>query len=176
MRKMLSEFANSVRKVISKVAHWVGTAAAWTWDKVIHPPIRFTLKAVGWVFVGVGTGLVVTLYMAASVVVWSIDVVSTLLSKALALVTIAICLPFLFLFGWSVTKNALQTGLNILTHWSADTIHAGTMILEERRAAKETVEVVVESVPASQVKGRPTPKQRKRRPARPAGGFAPVAV
>mgnify|MGYP000464540015 CR=1 FL=1 len=106
----------------------------------------------------------------------TIDVVSTLLSKALALVTIAICLPFLFLFGWSVTKNALQTGLNILTHWSADTIHAGTMILEERRAAKGTVEVVVESVPASQVKGRPSPKQRKRRPARPAGGFAPVAV
>jgi hypothetical protein len=126
---------------------------------------------------GVASLVAFLVYLVARIVFIALHLVRKVLSVAYLLV--ALLLDTLF-YGLSAAKTDLTALRGVLTTWDArDGLDLATRqnesLTESLRLANE-VQITVERVAKQEGKGRPTPRQRKRRPARiPTEGFGPAA-
>lgn len=193
----MSKFVAAVKAKIGKAAHWVAEkvqSGASLLERFAHLLRRITektLRVVGNIaFVIVAAPLTavavvigVVILSVVGLIYWLVQAITTLAVKATSLV-------FLFVAIVSsptatVRKENIEMAKVVATRWRVRTAGVAAQELtpdyneqlaEALAPEKEEIVIKVESVPASAKKNRPTPRQRKRRPARPEGGWGPSAA
>jgi hypothetical protein len=179
MRKLISRIVSSIKKAVVATGTWFKNAFIKAWHAV-KATTRWTANvAVGTVKL-VGITIAATLHLAVTLVLAIVDTLVTLVQKALTLATLLVMLPFMVFYGkLSVVITARAIWMTV-RHWRVITVSdaiGATIVVDETEEAPEVVApvetpapVVIEVetilVESDMRKGRPTPKQRKHRPAR----------
>jgi len=164
MRKLISWF--------KKAATTVGTTIKDAFLAVIRAAratARVTVNAVVATVVFIGSTTVAMFYLLLTAVLWTLSALGVLIQKTLALITLVVMLPFLVFYGKHVIAQTFRTMWAILSDWNTiDVTSALNLAIGRLVAKRETVVIEVQATqaPAEARKGRPTPKQHTRRPAR----------
>lgn len=193
----MSKFVAAVKAKVGKAAHWVaqkvqsGAALLERFAHLLRRTTEATLRVVGnAAYLVIALPVLVVAITVGVVLIGLVSLLHRLITLVVTLAVKATSLVFLALaIATSPTREVrtenLQMAKAIATTWSLRTAGAAAQALtpdyneqlaEALAPEKEEITIVVESAPASAKKNRPTPKQRKRRPAKPQGGWGPEAA